>query len=539
MAALRQRKAASAGAASSSSSPTESPSSSLSSDAPPTSVDPVDDANEDESGSDWPSILLLLLLYTLQGIPMGLSSSIPFILQEKVGYGDQATFSLVSWPFSLKLLWAPFVDSLYNERFGRRKSWLIPVQFTCAALMVGGSWFMSDLLGEGEGQKPHVLYLTAFFFVLYFMMATQDIAVDGWALTMLSAKNVGHASTCNTVGQTVGFFVAYVGFLALNDPGTCNSYLRSEPDDEGLVSLPGFMSFWGWVMFVTTLGVWLFKHEKPETHGGERLTIAQTYSQMYSVLRLPSVVSLSVVLLTSKIGFAAAESVASLKLVEYGMKKEKLALLSPILIPLGIVIPVLLGRRIKPSQPLNLFLWGYPVRLVVGLMYAGIVYFTPMAMAQGEDTHLVFYGVILAVGALHELAANMMYVPQMAFYARVSDPSIGGTYMTFLNTVTNLGTKWPNSLSLAVVDHLTTRECLGGYFQDEVLAIGSRTCSDAEEREACADAGGECLVIRDGFFVEVAVCSVVGALWLLVFYRRILHLQNLKIDKWRVGGTAD
>jgi len=29
---------------------------------------------------------------------------------------------------------------------------------------------------------------TAYFFVLYFLMATQDIAVDGWTLTMLVSK---------------------------------------------------------------------------------------------------------------------------------------------------------------------------------------------------------------------------------------------------------------------------------------------------------------------------------------------------------------
>ncbi|KAI9911069.1 hypothetical protein PsorP6_008839 [Peronosclerospora sorghi] len=536
MASLRQRKNV---LDENSSSPQTKSSSSTLSEVSTSTVDPNVTKGDESEASDWPSIFLLLLLYTLQGIPMGLSSSIPFILQEKVGYGDQATFSLVSWPFSLKLLWAPFVDSLYSERFGRRKSWLIPVQFICSALMIVGSYFMSDMLGEGENQKPHVIYLTVFFFILYFMMATQDIAVDGWAITMLSNKNVGHASTCNTVGQTIGYFVAYVGFLALNDPATCNSYLRSIPADEGMVSLPGFMSFWGWVMFFTTLCVWIFKYEKPEDECTERLTIAQTYSQMYSVSCLPSVIVLSIVMLTSKIGFAAAESVASLKLVEYGMKKEKLALLTPILIPLGIAIPVTISRYIQPSQPLNLFLWGYPLRLVVGLLYAGLVYITPFAMAQEESSHFIFFGLILLVGALHEIAANMMYVPQMAFYARISDPSIGGTYMTFLNTVSNLGSKWPNSLSLAVVDHLTTRECLGGVFHDQVLDIGSRTCSNAEERKACVDAGGECLIVRDGFYVESIVCLVIGVAWLLFFYRRIQFLQNLKIEKWRVNATAD
>ena len=52
-----------------------------------------------------------------------------------------------------------------------------------------------------EVPSPDVLHLTACFFVLNFCAATQDIAVDGWALTMLSPKNVGLASTCNSVGQ--------------------------------------------------------------------------------------------------------------------------------------------------------------------------------------------------------------------------------------------------------------------------------------------------------------------------------------------------
>lgn len=41
----------------------------------------------------------------------------------------QALFSLVVWPFSLKLFWAPLVDALYVQRIGRRKSWLVPVQY--------------------------------------------------------------------------------------------------------------------------------------------------------------------------------------------------------------------------------------------------------------------------------------------------------------------------------------------------------------------------------------------------------------------------
>jgi len=41
----------------------------------------------------------------------------------------QALFSMVTWPFNLKMMWAPLVDALYVQKIGRRKSWLIPVQY--------------------------------------------------------------------------------------------------------------------------------------------------------------------------------------------------------------------------------------------------------------------------------------------------------------------------------------------------------------------------------------------------------------------------
>lgn len=48
----------------------------------------------------------------------------------------QAEFSFVNWPFSLKLLWAPLVDSVYLSKFGRRKTWLVPVQYLISLFMI-------------------------------------------------------------------------------------------------------------------------------------------------------------------------------------------------------------------------------------------------------------------------------------------------------------------------------------------------------------------------------------------------------------------
>ena len=63
--------------------------------------------------------------------------------------------------------------------------------------MIICSFYVNPLLGEDEDQEPDVPRLTIMFTLLYFLAATQDIAVDGWALTMLKPINVGLAATCN------------------------------------------------------------------------------------------------------------------------------------------------------------------------------------------------------------------------------------------------------------------------------------------------------------------------------------------------------
>ncbi len=49
----------------------------------------------------------------------------PFLLQAKASYTAIGIFSLASYPYSLKLLWSPIVDSIYSLAFGRRKSWVV------------------------------------------------------------------------------------------------------------------------------------------------------------------------------------------------------------------------------------------------------------------------------------------------------------------------------------------------------------------------------------------------------------------------------
>ncbi|KAI5097936.1 acetyl-coenzyme A transporter 1 [Silurus meridionalis] len=614
------------------------------------------------------NVCLLLFLYVLQGIPLGLAGSIPLIMQSKnVSYKDQAFFSFVFWPFSLKLLWAPLVDSLYIKRFGRRKSWLVPTQYLLGFFMLGLSFIVESLLQSNGPRGPDVITLTVIFFLLAFLAATQDIAVDGWALTMLSRENVGYASTCNSVGQTAGYFLGNVLFLALESADFCNKYLRFKPQDQGIVTLSGeggvssvaldeggvvsvgldgggvvsvgldrgsvvsvgldgggevsvgldvggvvsvgldggsvvsvgldvggvvsvgldggsvvsvgldggsvvsvgldggsvvsvcldgggvvsvgldgggvvsvgldggsvvsvdFLFFWGIVFLVSTTLVAVLKSEnsrqqrsrrrpKEETQG-----VVETYKLLFSIIKLPAVFTFCCLLLTSKMGFSAADAVTGLKMVEAGVPKAELALLAVPMVPLQILLPLIISKYTAGSRPLDIFYKAFPFRLLIGLEYALLVWWTP-SVKQEDGFPVYYYAVVLLSYALHQVALYSMFVACMAFHAKVSDPVIGGTYMTLLNTVTNLGGNWPSTLALWLVDPLTSKLCQGAEGQ---------TCGSAEEAALCVKEGGVCVTALDGYYVESLVCVLIGLAWWVFFGKKMKRLQEESPEAWQ------
>lgn len=97
-----------------------------------------------------------------------------------------------------------------------------------------------------------------------------------------------------------------------------------------------------------------------------------------------------------------------------------------------------------------------------------------------------------------QITLYSMYVAIMAFNAKVSDPLIGGTYMTLLNTVSNLGGNWPSTVALWLVDPLTVKECVGAQ---------GHTCATAAATEVRMGAGGGlCSMSQLNGFLQYFFC---------------------------------
>lgn len=371
---------------------------------------------------------LLVLLYFLQGIPLGLATgSVPFLLKKHMSYSQIGVFTLASYPYSLKLLWSPIVDAVWSPKVGRRKSWILPIQLLSGLGMI---WLgsevdgMMETMGKPEGST--VWNFTRWWFFLVLMCATQDIAVDGWALTLLTPGNISYASTAQTVGLTGGHFLSYTVFLAFNSPDFANHWFRTVPLDTGLIELGHYLTFWGWAFIIVTAGLAFMKRED-RAHNEEG--VWDVYRIMWGVLKLKNVQTIILVHLIAKIGFQANDGVTNLKLLEKGLGTDNLALIVLIDFPFEIGLGYYVGKWSQEYTPMRIWCWGFAGRLAAAVFAQITVIIFP---ANGVNGWYLF--IVILEHVMSTFMNTVMFVAVSAFHARIADPAIGGTYMTLLAT---------------------------------------------------------------------------------------------------------
>lgn len=263
---------------------------------------------------------------------------------------------------------------------------------------------------------------------------------------------------------------------------------------------------------------------------------------------------LATILLTVKVTFAAVDSVSSLKLIDAGVPKDKLALLVVPLVPLQIILPLVISKYTNGPRPMDVYIRSIPYRMLFAIIATLIVWLAPLTLSSTGQVPIYFYVMLLVNYAFYQVCLYSMFVAVMAFFAKISDPAVGGTYMTMLNTVCNLGGNWPTAIVLWLVDVLTWRNCVGADADTENL------CADKAEQDVsvleppvfkignmfsiilfyfcsiqtCKGAGGICETSIDGYYLECVLCIIYGLGWYYWAKSRIRHLQRLPLTAWRV-----
>jgi PAT family beta-lactamase induction signal transducer AmpG len=175
-----------------------------------------------ESLSSWRAVWLALksrrtaavtLLSFSSGLPLGLIwFAIPtWLAREGVDIKIIGLFTLAQAPWSFKFLWSPLMDryALPLNHLSRKLGWTLAMQLALLALTL---WL------AGLATHPEAIWVIgSLTFAIAFAAASQDIAIDAYAVEVLEPHEQGVAVGARTAIYRAAMFVA--GGLAITLAG--------------------------------------------------------------------------------------------------------------------------------------------------------------------------------------------------------------------------------------------------------------------------------------------------------------------------------
>ena len=157
-----------------------------------------------------PRMLVSFMMGFSCGLPLLLTITVlqAWMKDQGVDLKTIGLFALVGLPYTLKFVWAPFLDRFIPPFLGRRRGWLLICQVLLALAIAG--------LGLCDPkQSPMILALAAF--LVTFFSASQDIVVDAYRREDLADEELGLGSSLYVNGYRVGMLLASGGGLMLAD----------------------------------------------------------------------------------------------------------------------------------------------------------------------------------------------------------------------------------------------------------------------------------------------------------------------------------
>lgn len=149
---------------------------------------------------------------------MGFSSGVPLLLigstlkawmtDLKMDLTTIGFFSLVGLPYTLKFLWAPFLDRFTIPGIGRRRGWALTAQVALIASLAALAY--ADPSGS-TGMVGALALLIAF------LSASQDIVLDAYRREILSNEELGLGSSLFVNGYRLAMLFAGAFALYLAD----------------------------------------------------------------------------------------------------------------------------------------------------------------------------------------------------------------------------------------------------------------------------------------------------------------------------------
>lgn len=373
-------------------------------------------------------LALLFLLYFAQGLPFGFQKELASFLRQAGVSLDKIGFArALATPWLAKALWAPLVDRFGSDRFGRRKSWIIPMQVLLAIACVVAAFFppergLSILFGL-------VLLMNLF-------AATQDIAVDGLAVDLLKGKQLGPANIAQVVGYKAGMLLAAAVLVPLRPR----------------IGWSGILYAIGGILLLWAIGL-LFWQEPPTPPqvAEKRSALKTVLAETLTALRAPGGIWLVLFVASYKIGEEMIDPMLRPFLIDAGYSIQQLARwvgsYGMIASLLGSLFGGLLAARISILGALTI------CSVLRAFSVSGEWYLTLLGKPGST-------AVILVTIAEH-FCGGALTTAMFAFMMSRVNKAVGGTHYTLLACTEVLGKMPPSILSGVLATRLGYRGLFG------------------------------------------------------------------------------
>ncbi len=344
---------------------------------------------------------ILSLLYFIQGLPYGFqATALPVYLRaEGMSLAGIGLASALSLPWSLKVIWGPLVDRYGSQRFGRRRSWIVPLQVALAVACVAAS-----LIRPGSGLG----LLLGCVLAMNLFASAMDVAVDGLAIDLLRTEELGYGNIAQVVGYKLGILTG----------GGILVWASASIGWKGLfLSMAALVG----VAVLITLG---FREPSPKKHAERPDSVLDVLRTLGRALRRPGTGWLLLFIGTYKLGETMADAMLKPFLYDAGYGAREIGLW--------------LGTYGMVFSLVGSFAGGV-LASRLRLLTAVAITATLRAMAVGGEWWLTVVGPtaerVIAVAAMENLFGGALTTAVFAYMMSRVDRSIGATHYTLLATV--------------------------------------------------------------------------------------------------------
>lgn len=393
------------------------------------------------------SVTVIFLCWLISGIPLLLTASTFSLWLSDIGVKN-TTIGLLGWvafPYSLKFIWAPFIDRIhipyFSNRLGHRRSMMFVSQVIMSL----------SLFGLSQSDPRSGLMIPAIFAILVaFSSATLDFVIMAYQIERLDRKQYGAGEAMGIFGFRVGMLISGAGAISLATiTSWSNVYVIM-----ALITLLGPI-----LTLMIKPSPPLMRHEfaveeekfyqSLREHRGYRKLWARAITVFYGAVYIPfrdfrrsqPWVMAIVIMFVAKISDNLIGSFTNIFLADVGFTKIQIASVSKIFgMATTIIGGLFAGYFISTYGVLRSLIWGIAMHAITILTFA-------LLARLGPNLDLLY----LAVGLEH-LTGGVRTTSLLVLQMMLVTPMFAAAQISLMNSVSHLSRKIGGSLSGFMVD---------------------------------------------------------------------------------------